>query len=160
MPNGRHKAYVEQAFVPEPTVESGQRGCSGAFGGFWQVRNESIRRGTDRYRQFCCALYSIGGTAFSATSNRKLTRHCPSHDTVIQVFLHTRRRRAPHLTALKIMLSSGELVKERDAMRRHGRRASTPPKFDVPAALAWRNTFSGSGQRPGLCPYHMPNTPS
>jgi len=38
-------------------------------------------------------------------------------------------------------------------------RASTPPCFEVPARLAWRNT-SPVRSTPGPLPYHMPNTPS
>ena len=36
---------------------------------------------------------------------------------------------------------------------------STPPYFEVPAALAWRNT-SPQRSTPGPLPYHMANTPS
>ena len=38
-------------------------------------------------------------------------------------------------------------------------RASTPPFFEEPAKLAWRNT-SPVRSTPGPLPYHMPNTPS
>ena len=37
--------------------------------------------------------------------------------------------------------------------------ASTPPCFEVPAKLAWRNT-SPERSTPGPLPYQMPNTPS
>ena len=37
--------------------------------------------------------------------------------------------------------------------------ASTPPNFEVPAKLAWRNT-SPERSTPGPLPYQMPNTPS
>jgi hypothetical protein len=37
--------------------------------------------------------------------------------------------------------------------------ASTPPYFELPAALAWRKT-SPQRSTPGPLPYHMANTPS
>ena len=37
--------------------------------------------------------------------------------------------------------------------------ASTPPYFEVPAKLAWRNA-SPERSTPGPLPYQMPNTPS
>src|SRR6185312_15375370 len=86
------------------------------------------------------------------------SRHRPAVERVVDDLLHPAGLRIGIITSTK-WNSDWCAVVEDSAVWSSPISARTPPCFEVPARLAWRNT-SPERSTPGPLPYHMPKTPS